>query len=175
LDVVTVDNFSTVRATSNHILSDDPFHKVHVFRPVDDPIEFLPIPHDLRIIPPPHTHVGIPIEAVPVEAVTVERMVSPDLEPVQRVAPAEICPELGELRQREVWVVDSLCCVDLMAFSGPLHNSVRGEVAGAVTLRPMLLRTDFRPWNCELNVFRIKLVELVLERTRRRVIQRCTR
>jgi len=71
LHIVPICNLSTVGTTSNQILQDDPFHKVHVFRVVNNFIEFLPVPNYSSIIPSSKPDFSLFVEAISVESVAV--------------------------------------------------------------------------------------------------------
>jgi hypothetical protein len=119
-------DLTTIHPSSNEILIDDPFNKVHCFWVIDDSIKLLPIPDHSSIVPLPREHFRVAIEAPAPEIVPVQRVVPPDFEPVLRVGLSEVGSEAGPLWERETLLVDGFGW--LITRGRPLHNGVRGEV-----------------------------------------------
>jgi hypothetical protein len=138
LDVMALDDCSAVRPATNHILIDDPFHKVHVFRVFHDPIEILPVPQHGSIIPPSSSDLGVLVEAPAVEPVPVQGVVTPHFKPVLCRAPGEIRTVLSVFRKLEVLCIDRLTCVFLLAWFLFFDHGMGRKVARAITLSVLL-------------------------------------
>lgn len=130
LHIVPIDNLATVGTTSNHILQDDPFHKVHVLGVVDGIIEFLPVPNYSSIIPSPEANFSLFVQAKSVESIAVQREVTLHLETIQCPIPTPVCTIPNEVWEVEVLLIDSFNSTEFIAFPLALHRGVRCEVAG---------------------------------------------
>jgi hypothetical protein len=165
LYVVPLHDLAAVRAATHHILIDDPLHKVHVFWPVHDTIEFLPIRDHGRVVPLPREHLGLTIEAPAVEPVPIERVIAPHFEPVLRCPSSEVGSEAGPLWERETLLVDGFL---LLAGGGSLDDRVGGEVTrtGALSTDAGLITTKLAFGNSELNCSSGQILKGPLELSR---------